>query len=239
MDDLEFRRRLLSDPNSISDDILDKVHSDHKHKKYVENLCSLDQDIERAMNVDVPDDLADKILSKTMPQKSELRFSKRAFAVAASFIFIFGLLVGQVNWRNVFVQPAQASLEEMAIYHLTKDEQLTRDTDENNSNIALQAKLNPYSYELAKEFPYHIYYLNHCGFNSAHHALHMIFQGDIGRVTAFISNIATEKTQKFTEANMHGEITPLQNGSLVLVGEDGENISEISKVIAPLFQYKI
>lgn len=237
MDDLEFRRRLLSDPNDKSDEILVELDTNHQNKKYAESLQELDKQIEQAFRVEVPDDLADKIIFSHIPHKPQLHFSRRAFALAASVIFTFGLLIGQINWGNIIVQPAHASLDQMAMHHITEEEPFIDGVNEGNNEQEIRAKLNVYAYDLHGEFPYHIYYLNHCGFSKEHHALHMVFQGQKGRVTAFISNISANETSQFEQGVMQGEITPLTQGSLVLVGEKGEDIAALSQKIAPMIQF--
>ncbi|WP_089137405.1 DUF3379 family protein [Vibrio rumoiensis] len=236
MDDLELRRRLLSDPNDKSDDILKELHTNHQNKKYAESLQELDKKIEQAFRVEVPDDLADKIIFKQTPHKPQIHFSRRAFALAASVIFTFGLLIGQINWGSIIIQPAHASLDQMAMHHIIEEEPFIDGVNEGNNEQEIRAKLNVCSYSLDGEFPYHIYYLNHCGFSHDHHALHMVFRGQKGRVTAFISNIEAKESSQFNQGGMQGEITPLPQGSLVLVGEKGEDIAALSQKIAPMFK---
>ncbi|HCH02822.1 MAG TPA: DUF3379 domain-containing protein [Vibrio sp.] len=238
MDDLELRRRLLSDPNDKSDDILVELRTNPKNKNYAESLQQLDKKIEQALTVDVPDDLADKILFQhNASDQPHISFSRKAFALAASIIFTFGLLVGQINWGNFLVEPAHASLDSMAIHHIKEEEPFIVGVNEGNGAQEINAKLSAYSYKLNGDFPYHIYYLNHCGFSHDHHALHMVFQGKQGRVTAFISNIEAKQTSQFTQGNMQGEIIPLTQGSLVLVGEKGENIAALSQKITPMLNF--
>ncbi|GLT16219.1 DUF3379 family protein [Vibrio algivorus] len=237
MDDLEFRRRLLSDPNDKSDDILAELRTNPQNKNYVESLQELDKKIEQAFKVEVPDDLADKIIFQNASIKPTLHLTSKAWALAASIIFTFGLLIGQVNWGNLLIKPAYAQLDKMAINHILDEEPFIANMNEGSTKQEIQSKLNVYSYQLNGDFPYHIYYLNHCGFSQEHHALHMVFQGKQGRVTAFVSNIEAKQTSQFTQDNMQGEIIPLTQGSLILVGEKGEDIAALSQKIAPMFHF--
>ncbi|WP_105903286.1 DUF3379 family protein [Vibrio gangliei] len=238
MDDLEFRRRLLSDPTDDSQDILSELNQSPQRKKYAEGLLDLEHKLENAFKVDVPDDLADKIIFQSTSPKRTVNVSRRVLALAASVIFTFGLFIGQVNWGALLVTPAHASLETMAMNHVKEEEAFTAYINEANSSQEIQAKLQVYSYQLVSDFPYHIYYLNHCGFSPKHHALHMVFQGKNGRVTAFVSNIEARTQSQFEDSGMSGEITPLKQGSLVLVGEKGEDLTALSQQIAPLLTFK-
>ncbi|MGO2281037.1 DUF3379 family protein [Vibrio casei] len=238
MDDLEFRRRLLSDPNDHSTQVIEKIRSNSHDRKYAESLTDLDNKIEQAMKVDVPDDLADKIIFSTSKSKPQINMTKKAFALAASVIFTVGLMVGQVNWGALIITPAHARLDSMAIHHIHEEAPFIKDVNEANNAQEMQAKLGTYSYALTSAFPYHIYYLNHCGFSPDHHALHMVFQGKKGRVTAFISNIAAPNASDFAKDGMKGTIIPLPQGSLVVVGNENEDISSIATKLAPMFVLK-
>ncbi|OEF23681.1 DUF3379 family protein [Vibrio rumoiensis] len=238
MDDLEFRRRLLSDPTDRSDEIIEQIQSSSVDRKYADSLTELNHKIEQAMMVDVPDDLADKIIFATSESKPRINMTKQAFALAASIIFTIGLAIGQINWGALVVSPAHASLDNMAIHHIQEEDPFIQGVNEANNEQEVQAKLGSYSYKMASSFPYHIYYLNHCGFSAEHHALHMVFQGKKGRVTAFISNIAAPKASNFTKDNMKGVITPLPKGSLIVVGDMDEDVTEISQQLAPMLTLK-
>lgn len=234
MDDLEFRRRLLSDPKDRSDEVLHKILADKNNRQYADNLTSLDNKLEQAFNIDVPDDLADKIIFAHSPAKKQVSMSSRMFALAASIIFTIGLSVGQINWGQVLISPAYANLEGMAMEHIIHGEQFAYDIDENNSEQEVNAKLSTYAYKLNGSFPFHLYYLNHCSFGREHSALHMVFAGKEGKVTAFISKIKVPKANVFFQKGLKGEIVPLEKGSLVLIGEENENIQALSQKITLL-----
>ena len=186
MDELEFRRRIMSDPKDRDSDILEAMKSNDANGKFADDILDLDAQIAKAMNVDVPEDLADRILfNQTSSTESNVvrpNFAKRAMAMAASIAFVFGLLVGQVNWGNIVVSPAQASLADTAIKHVIDEKPFVQNLDENVASSQINAKMMPFDHQLGENFPYHVYYLNHCGFGKSN-ALHMVFRGEKGKVT--------------------------------------------------------
>lgn len=181
MDELEFRRRIMSDPKDRDSDILEAMKSNDANGKFADDILDLDAQIAKAMNVDVPEDLADRILfNQTSSTESNVvrpNFAKRAMAMAASIAFVFGLLVGQVNWGNIVVSPAQASLADTAIKHVIDEKPFVQNLDENVASSQINAKMMPFDHQLGENFPYHVYYLNHCGFGKSN-ALHMVFRGE-------------------------------------------------------------
>ncbi|MEZ8195175.1 DUF3379 domain-containing protein [Vibrio cortegadensis] len=238
MDDLEFRRRVLSDPKRRDQQLLDALTNNEANGKFLDDVLNLDTQISNAMNVDVPDDLADRILFKqTSNEQNIIRptFAKRAMAMAASVAFAFGLLVGQVNWGNIVVSPAQASLADTAMKHVVDESSFVNVLDEKVTSQQINAKMSPFAYQFDQNFPYHVYYLNHCGFGKSN-AMHMVFQGEKGKVTLFLTGIKSEQPIDFNEKGMSGVVTPIGNTSMIIVGENGEDVAKIAENLIPMIQ---
>ncbi|MGF1744514.1 DUF3379 domain-containing protein [Vibrio minamisatsumaniensis] len=239
MDDLEFRRRVLSEPKQRTPDIIDAAANSQTNSHFLDDVLSLDKQIHSAMNVDVPDDLADRILFN-QPSSEESNvvrptFARRAIAMAASVAFVAGLLVGQINWKSALVSPAQASLADTAIKHVIDENSFVNVLDEQVTSQQINAKMNPFSFQFDEDFPYHVYYLNHCGFGKSN-AIHMVFQGEKGKVTLFLTGIPTEKSLDFDEKGMSGSITPIDGSSLILVGEKGEDVTKIAEKLTKMIK---
>ncbi len=236
MDDLEFRRQILSDPKARNEDLLKSIANSEANAKFADDMLNLDNQIANAMNVDVPDDLADRILfSQSHSSNNVVRpnFTKRAMAMAASVAFIIGLSVGQFNWGNLVVSSAQASLEAEAMKHVVAEKPFVNAIDEEVDSSQINTKLKPFAYKFTEDFPYHVYYLNHCGFGNSN-AMHMVFEGEKGKVTLFITNLESQESNIFYQDNMAGSITPIDNSSLIIVGDKDENVGEIAQKLAPM-----
>ncbi|MCL9781814.1 DUF3379 domain-containing protein [Vibrio sp. S4M6] len=237
MDDLEFRRQIMSDPKYRDNEVLEALKRSDANTKFADDILELDSLVANAMNVDVPDDLADRILFNQSSSGSnnvvKANFTKRAMATAASVAFVVGLVVGQVKWSGVFVTPAQASLQTTAMKHVIDEKPFVNKLDEKVSSQQINAKLQPFAYQFDKAFPYHVYYLNHCGFGTSN-ALHMVFQGEKGKVTLFITNIESKQAIDFNKDGMSGIVEPIGSSSLILVGEQGENVNKIAKQLSAM-----
>ncbi|MCJ2377305.1 DUF3379 domain-containing protein [Vibrio sp. ZSDZ34] len=228
MDELEFRRRIMSDPKSRDPQLQSAIQSDEANAKFAEEILAFDDKLERAMKIDVPDDLADKILFQQSGQSNvvKVNFTKRALATAASIAFAFGLVVGQVNWGNILVTPAQATLSDTAIKHVVNEMSFIETLDEAVTMNQINAKLLPFAHQLTTQFPYHVYYLNHCGFGDSN-AMHMVFQGSKGKVTLFITPELSESVTEFDKDGLSGVVVPMGDSSVILVGELNEDFSAI------------
>jgi len=235
MDDLEFRRKLLSEPKLRNEEMNTTIQSSETNQLYADDILSLDAKIEQAMNVDVPEGLADRILFNSTTQPEKKNFTKQMLTMAASAAFAAGLFIGQVNWAPLLVNSAHASLADTAIEHVIHESPFVNNLDERVSSTQINAKLRPFAYQFTKTFPYHVYYLNHCGFGHSN-ALHMIFQGDKGKITLFITNINTEQLIDFNKDGMIGIVVPIEGSSMILVGEEGENIQTIAANITSIIK---
>ena len=247
MDELEFRRRILSEPRLRDDEIQAAIAESESNAKFADELLDLDNQIKQAFQVDVPEDLADKILfNQTSTHLNEAdnnvvkgNFTKRFLAYAASFAFTAGLLVGQVNWGYLISPPAHASLGATAIKHVINEAPFTDPLDEEVNSGQINKKMMPFSFQFDDSFPYHVYYLNHCGFGTSN-ALHVVFEGEEGRVTMFLTQIPSQSETAFNDEGMEGMVMPLSDGksSMILVGEEGEKIgkiaSKLSNMIIPM-----
>ncbi|KQB02046.1 chemotaxis protein [Vibrio metoecus] len=243
MDELEFRRKVMADPKQRDKELLEMIATNESSAKYVDDVLQLDKQIAQAFKIDVPDDLADKILfqqSTLLEDEKVIRpqFVRKAMAIAASIAFTAGLLVGQVQWGNILVSPAQASLSEMAVQHVIHEEGFVNRLDEQADMSQINAKMQPFAYKMDGDFPYHVYYLNHCGFGKEN-AVHMVFQGEKGKVTLFFTPIVSKQALAFKQDGMSGIVEPIGEASLILVGEQGENVSAIAQKLMPMIQSSI
>ena len=64
----------------------------------------------------------------------------------------------------------------------------------------------------------------------------MVFQGEKGKVTLFLTSIPTDKPVDFDEKGMSGSVMPIDNSSLILVGENGEDVSKISEKLTKMIK---
>lgn len=239
MDELEFRRRIMSDPKQRDEAITAAISANEQNRQFADEILDLDKRIAKAMAVEVPEDLADRILfNQTSSVEDNVvrpNFARKAMAMAASVAFVAGLLVGQLNWGNLIVSPAQASLANTAIKHVIDEEPFVAHLDEKVDSSQINAKMVPFDHQLSDAFPYHVYYLNHCGFGKSN-AVHMVFQGEKGKVTMFLTGIASDKAINFEKDGMAGVVEPMGNNSLILVGAEGENVAKIAESLSNIIK---
>ncbi|MBL4830828.1 MAG: DUF3379 domain-containing protein [Aliivibrio sp.] len=245
MDDLEFRRRILANPHDKSHDILEALKGNSSNQQLVGELHHLDSLIEQTLDVEVPDDLADTILFRQAAETHVQEKSPRNYlAIAASVAFVCGLMIGQLNWRNVIIPTAQASLGDTALAHVVDEAGMTDIADEQVSLQQVNSKLAPFGQQFVHELPAHIYYVNHCSFTGIGAALHLVMQGEHDRITVFVVPTNSVKDYLFDDDHLKGEVVALSSAqghasSLIVVGDKAENLTAITKQLESNLTFKI
>ena len=122
MDELKFRRQAYSEPNNQDPDFLNATMESAEREAFLNELKGLDNKIERALKVDVPDDLAAKLLLRQQLQQhhSQRRKTGFAFALVASVAFLAGM-----TFTLLRMAPVDLSQHALAhVYH--SDRQIGR-----------------------------------------------------------------------------------------------------------------
>ncbi|MBE1274756.1 DUF3379 family protein [Enterovibrio baiacu] len=230
MDDLEFRRRLLADPQDQDPELLDAKRNSAANQSLASELEQLDAMIDQALRVDVPDDLVDKVLFKqTSDVVREKRQPKFHLAIAASIAFVFGIMLGQFNWSNLPVLPGDQSLGQIALQHYYHEEGFTLNANEGASLQQVNAKLAPLGNTFSGSLPGQIAYLNHCSFDDQH-AVHMVLKAENGEdFTVFVVPQKSPTMETFSDGNMEAISLPAENSSVIVVGEEGSNILPLAE----------
>lgn len=237
MDDLEFRRRLFADPNDDDPKLQASKNASVTNRKLANDLINLDAQLKQAMDVDVPDDLAEKILFKQAGQPSVKSDRRRWYpALAASIALVVGIFIGRYDITPI--APAQAeNLAQIAIKHVDNEAPFIRHVDEGVALQQVNAKLSPFG-NTFKALPGHIYYVNHCGFGKMH-ALHMVMQTEVGKVTVFIVPETSAELETYSNSQVETVVMPIHEASLVIVGDTGQNLMPVADSIRADLQQSI
>lgn len=243
MDDLEFRRRLLADPNDNSQEMINARNASLANRKLSDELMALDSQLEKAMKVDVPDDLADRILfrqtgqaSNKSPWNLKAWKPKTLIAMAASIAFIIGLLSGQYT-QGIFTAHPHNEIANLALEHVYNEAPFIDHIDEAVSLTQVNAKLSPFGSQLTS-LPGHIYYVNHCGFGDQN-ALHMVMSTQHGKVTVFIVPVTSQRMTTFSDNTMSGVVLPTRDASLIVLGEKGQDVAPIARTLEADLKWEI
>jgi len=230
MDDILFRHTAIATPNDKSEEFLKRKMSSDASKNLVDESKAFDKLLKDSLKVDVPDDLADKImLEQSFALERDKNISARwHLAIAASVAFVIGLSIPLIQQtvnspvEVAAVKKASEDIGNVALEMVKNEYFLTAKANENATLQTVNAKLAVYGAQ-AQEGLGEVLFVNYCSFKGTS-ALHMILKGEKGRVTVFV---VPEKgnfkpAAKFSNEHLKGMSEPMGKANLVIVGEMDE-----------------
>ncbi|WP_298775275.1 DUF3379 domain-containing protein [uncultured Shewanella sp.] len=233
MDELKFRRQAYADPHHQSPEFIQAIKEDPKKAAFIDELNSLDQQIENALHIDVPSDLSDKLLLNQQLRQHQGQRKKTAFsiALAASVAFIAG-----ISFTLFRLGPVDLSAHALA--HVHHEEQ----TLSINDNIPYQAvneklaQLTQLSHAKFTQQPGKVFYNTFCDFQGVK-SLHLVMQGEQGKVTLFIvpSEDRMQLQSAFADNKLKGLGFKMDGAYMLLVGDNTQDINYVKNEIKQSF----
>jgi len=235
MDELTFRKKAISDPHCKDPEFLDAAE-DPANRALVNELKAFDRQLESVLKVSAPEGLAERIILKQQMQQHQ-RGKRRTLgylAMAASVAFAVGLSVSLLNWQ----QPPE--MGSVALAHVYAEAPFTDSIDENVDPAMINAKLASFGGQLQDQLG-KVYFVNYCTFEGAP-GLHLIMQGDVGKITVFVvpdSIPIAVKQEQFGDNHLNGMVKQLHGNRLVVIGEKGEPLEKVEQKLMQAVTWKI
>ena len=233
MDELKFRRQAYGEPNSQEPDFLDAAMESAEREAFLNDLKGLDAKIEHALKVDVPDDLAAKLLLRQQLQHhhSQRRKTGFAFALVASVAFLAG-----ITFTLLRVGPVDLGQHALAhVYHEDRALNIDQDVPFQDVNFQL-ASLNTLGDMQFTQQPGKVFYSKFCDFQGVE-SLHLVMQGELGKVSLFIvpleERMVLEKA--FADNKYQGMGFETDNAYMLLVGEKSRDLDYVKNEIKHTF----
>ena len=232
MDELEFRRRIYADPETTDSDVVKAAKEDEKKRHFWNEQKKLDQQLKQALKVDVPDDLASKLIwQQSVDEFTRYKRKNRWYiAMAASVAFTIG--IGLTMWYH---QPLSLGGQALAHMQYAKVEQ---------AHSKLPVDLNMVNAKLASfgasfsDMIDGVEVANYCHLSSIR-SLHLIVNTPHGKMSVFVvperSDIAVPS--EFSDSEFHGEGMSMEHAKIMIVGEKGADLSEMKKAVTSRLQF--
>ncbi|TNI90260.1 DUF3379 domain-containing protein [Aeromonas allosaccharophila] len=259
MDELEFRRNAMIQPNDQQPDFLKAAEASQANRNYLDEMKQFDRSLKRAMQVEVPAGLAERILLRqamlqgsdtpddrqqfrplgTAPVKIRTSTSWRQIALAASVAFLLGMSTRWISLPET--TPTALSLAQVAMAHVYGEAPFIQGIDERVNLQSINAKLEMYGATLKEMDGLKVTYVNHCSFYQGP-ALHMVIRGEMGPVTLFIvpKHVPlTLQQASFEDGTLKGEIVRLKGANMVLIGEMKEPLAPVASALQSQLQWAI
>ena len=235
MDELEVRRRLLTDPYHLSPEQLQQLQLDAESQQFHQDVLELDQQIRELLSPPVPKALENTLLMQQHKhkQQQQKRFYQNLIALAASVAFLAGFAL---NW-SFFLYGSQ-SLGENSLAHVYHEEPYMQHMTTALSLSDVNMKLADFDAELSSA-EHAVVFANYCNFRGTR-SLHLVVETEQGLMTVFV--VPKENSLNF-EAQFHddkyqGRSVATHKAILVMVSDKAEVLQQGEQQFLKNLQFK-
>ncbi|GAA5138925.1 DUF3379 family protein [Thalassotalea piscium] len=220
MDDLRFRRSLFADPTNDDDEQLTALSADPAKKKLAQEVNALDEKIFSALNVPVPDGLAQKLLLKQTlaSHQHKKRKTRIQFALAASVMLTLGVTFSLMQFSHAY-----KSISDYALAHVAHEEKFFNNNDIARVNLVnLNQKMASFNATFTDDLG-ELIAANFCKFDGIK-SLHLVFKGKTSPITIFVvpNNEYLNLNNHFESETMQGLVSTYKNNNVIIVGNKSE-----------------
>jgi len=232
MDELEFRRRIYADPETTDKEVIEAARTDENKRSFWNEQRQFDKSLKQALKVDVPEDLASKLIWQQSADEFT-RYKRRSrwyLAVAASVAFTVG--IGLTMWYH---QPL--SIGGQALAHMQYAEM-------EHAHSRLPVDLNMVNAKLASfggsfsEMLDGVEVANYCHLSTVR-SLHLIVNTPQGKMSVFVVPERRDISvpSKFEDNQYRGESIKMQRANVMIVGDKDADLSEMKKAVSEKIQF--
>ena len=223
MNCLEFRQISVTEPKNLDNDYLEHQLSCQSCQSFARDIKEFDEHLESAVKISVPYDLISTILHRqSMFTHKVTGIAKRLIpAVAASIIFVTGLIIGLL-----YHSPQSQSGVEQALVTYVNNYQDFHGTTKTVSHASVSELLSSFGIELTGNLGT-VNYAAPCYIRDQM-AAHLMLTGKSGPIIAlFMPSEQLDSRQTFRFGQYVGIIIPCPRGSLALIGVFGEALADM------------
>ena len=151
--------------------------------------------------------------------------------MAASVAFVVGISFTLWQQSNLL------DLSKQAIAHVHQEGAHALEAQQNVSLQQVNAKLAKFGGELSEDIG-RVYYANFCDFENVR-SLHLVVEGEQGKVSVFV---IPHNDDYLSEGESFGnkyqsQAVDMQRASIIVVGEEGENITKMKQKLSKKIQF--
>lgn len=225
MDDLEFRKSAIINPDNQEPEFLEKTRQNNNNRRFVANQQSFSQQLQDTLELSTPGNLSDRIiLAQQLSQHKLQRTQKRqkqwrtwiGGSIAASLITAFSLFL---------ILPKTLSSDTLAqevVNHIHEDTHALN-VQMHVPKTHIDTMLASYGGKLNGPIG-QVSYLGHC-IVGGHTGIHMVLNTSQGIVTVLL--LPTQKINDsilLNDRQLSGILYPAQKGSIAIISEKPEAI---------------
>lgn len=244
MDELEFRRRTIAQPNELDKELQEFANSSADRQQFLNESKAFDKQLDNALEIPVPDNLAERIILNTslkekartdeleqednvISARSWFKFDRVHLALAASFVIAVSAFMFSEE-QSINQTAGEHALAHVyhEIYALNKTQPISIQTV--NEKLALLGGQ-------ISDLPGKVTYVTFCDFQGER-GLHLVFESDFGPMTVFIvpsdNQIFEIGSDDFNDSRYAGHINRGKQADTVLIASLGSPVDMYNERIS-------
>ena len=223
MDDLTFRKTVYAEPFTKDPDVIEAAAKDPKKQAFWDELKAMEIELQAAMNVQVPEHLAEKLILRQTLSEHKSTTQKRPWyiALAASVVFASVLSFSMLNSNTN--QLSDDVLAHMS--HVDLELMKSAKVDINAVNDKLASFNGQVDGELGE-----VVSANYCYLDKIK-SLHVIIRGENGLTSLFVvpDSITDSISKTFSNATYEGASFLLESAKVIIVGENKNDVERLEQ----------
>ena len=221
MDDLTFRKTVYAEPFTTNSDVIEAAKNDPKKQAFWDEIKSMETELQAAMNIPVPDTLAERLILRQTISEHKKEYKKRPWylALAASVLLASVLSVSMIfTGDDKFTNDVYAHAEHVE-HELMKSQKVDLNAI-NNKLASFNGQVNGDIGEVLSA--------NYCYLDKIK-SLHMIIRGEHGLTSLFVvpEAITQGMSSSFSNGIFEGASFLLESAKIIVVGENKSDVQEL------------
>ena len=233
MDELTFRRRVYENPDTTDPEILRAAAEDPVKRLFLKETRQMNQRLKTAVNVDVPENLAHRLIwQQSAQQYNQQRLKQRWYVgVAASLALLIGIT------SSVWVMTPSDRLEDYALAHVTHLEKELPGSGYQTDLSLVNAKLASFGATLTDSIG-DIEVANFCHLQLTR-SLHVILNTPAGKMSVFVlpDDAGKELPDSFGNDIYEGKSFGVQKARIMVVGSKGADLTPLTEKLKHSIQF--
>lgn len=245
MDDLEFRRTVMAEPNSKDSRVQQAAKSDSSKQAFLDEMRQFDDTIGAALQVDVPENLSERLILRQALEShnQDRRRTYSYIAIAASIAFTFGLSFQFLSLPFGLPDNVNQNLGTHSLNHLAHETGYLDSANEINTLAQVNSKLARFGGQVKPQLANHLgepVFVNYCDFAGVT-SLHLIYQTSAGRMSVFVapSDSKIPFASDFSDDNFIGKGLAFSKAHISVLGKDKQAVQDFSQKIERSIEWSI
>lgn len=248
MDDLEFRKRALANPQDCDEDFVAATEASPQRQLLLQDAKELDTKIQAVLlSVSIPADLASRLKSSpvqvaavaSLPVKPK---TSRYFAMAASLVLAIGILFSS-NLLSTRPSAADLKFHDDIIGHVYREAPRYENSTVNLSWQQITQVISDAGGHLRDDErikKMRIKFANDCNVIPSSKGAHIVLEGSKGSVSVIMIHNSPVSTEfDVDDPRFAGKIIPFGDGNVIILGEKEEPLESYETLIAETFEWII